>query len=99
MSLEAKRALVIDFGFFNGMELMPELKSSRDKDSDENADEEEPAIGWQHDQKNGDYGASDEQTGGAFEAETEAGHGLILRPIPCQCWKAEKPTAVLQGSQ
>jgi hypothetical protein len=46
--------------FFDRIQLVPKRESTSDDESDQDADEEEPAIGWKRDQENGnDCGGDD----------------------------------------
>ena len=48
---------------------MPKHESSGDDESDENADQKEPAIGGKRDQENGNHRDGDDQACRAFEGE------------------------------
>ncbi len=62
---------MIDVAPFNGMHLVPEAEEARDDESDENADQEEPAVGGQRDEQNGYHSDGDGQAGGALQAKSK----------------------------
>jgi hypothetical protein len=80
--LQAERAFILSLRLFDGMEPIPKLEASPDDDTDENADQKKDSIRRERDEKDRDDGDRDKQSGGALQAETEAGrHGSILMPF------------------
>ena len=60
------------------MEFVPEVKSAGDDETDEDADQEKPAVGGEHDQQNGDDRDGNDKTGGSPQAQAKAAarHGF-----------------------
>jgi hypothetical protein len=54
--------LIFTFHVFNRVQSVPQRKPARDHQPDENADQEEPAIGGQRDQQNRNDGHCDDQS-------------------------------------
>ncbi len=72
----------------NRMQFVPERKAARDDQSNENADQKEPAISRQRDQQNRYDNDRDDETRRSLQAEPTAAarfrlHDLILAP-PCR---------------
>src|SRR5450759_2456275 len=78
------------FGFhvllLNRMQFVPERESARDDQSDENADQKEPAISRQRDQQNRHYNKRYDETCRSPQAQSRAAarfrlHDFILAPL------------------
>ncbi len=60
----------------DGMQFVPEREPARDDQSDENADQKEPAISRQCDQQNRHYNDRDDETCRSLQAESIAAAGF-----------------------
>lgn len=61
--------------FLDGMKLVPEGQRTGDHKSDEDADQEEQAVGWESDEEDGDDGDRNEKSRGALQTKTQARPG------------------------
>ena len=68
--LEAERAFMFNVLFLDRMQLVPQRQGACDDDSDEYADQKEPAISGKRYEQNCDYGDGDDERSRAFEAES-----------------------------
>ena len=71
-TLKPKGPPVFDVRFLKRMQSVPNFESARDDESDNNADQKEPAISRQHDQQNGNHSNCDDETRRSFEAESRS---------------------------
>src|ERR1019366_5490578 len=84
--LEAKGAFGMHVLLFDRVQFVPERESARDDQSDENADQKEPAISRQGDQQNRYHNDRDDEPRRSPQAESRAAarfrlHDFILAPL------------------
>src|SRR5579862_1316799 len=73
--LKSKRAFGMYVLLLERMEFVPEVESAGDDETDEDADQEKPAVGGEHDQQNGDDRDGNDETGGSPQAQAKAPAG------------------------
>lgn len=71
--LQSQGTLVLNILIFKRMSVVPPCETTGDNNADQKTDEKEQSIGGQGDQEDCDSCHGDEESGGAFDAETHEG--------------------------
>jgi len=84
--LQPERPFGMHVLLLEGMQFVPEREPACDDQSNENADQKEPAIRRQRDEQNRDYKNRDDETCRSLQAESRAAarfrfHEFILAPL------------------
>lgn len=64
--IQTKRPLVLDLNVFDRMQSIPQRKTTRDDQADQNTDSKEEPVGRKLDQQKGDHRDRDDQASSAF---------------------------------
>jgi hypothetical protein len=90
----------MDILLLDRMQFVPERERNRDNQTDEKADQKEPAIGREHDEQNRDNNPRDQEACGSLQTESRPATGLRLHErilLRFKCRAEAEPVSQVKG--